>query len=61
MTDPMPSRPRPAAARTARPRLLAALAGVALALALLGAAVPAGPAAAIGRICPPGAPNCDPE
>jgi hypothetical protein len=35
--------------------------GVAVALAVLGAAAPAGPAAALGRVCPPGAPNCDPE
>jgi hypothetical protein len=33
----------------------------ALALAALGAAVPAGPAYALGRVCPPGAPNCSPE
>jgi hypothetical protein len=41
--------------------LKGAAVGVALALAALGAAAPAGPAAAIGRVCPAGAPNCDPE
>jgi hypothetical protein len=37
------------------------VAGVALALALLGATATAGPAAALGRVCPPSSPNCDPE
>ena len=38
-----------------------ALAGAALALAALGGAATAGPAAALGRVCPPSTPNCDPE
>jgi hypothetical protein len=47
--------------RTQRTGLRPVVMGVALALAVLGAAAPAGPAAALGRVCPPGAPNCDPE
>jgi hypothetical protein len=41
--------------------LLACGGWIALALAALGAVAPAGPAAALGRVCPPGAPSCDPE
>ena len=41
--------------------LKGAVVGVALTLAVLGIATPAGPAAALGRVCPPSTPNCDPE
>ena len=50
----MTTRPQPI-------RRTLALAGASLALAALGATATAGPAAALGRVCPPGAPNCSPE